>query len=127
MLFMVEQQEFDKQIGGRIRRERTLRGWSLQAMAAKVGISYQQLQKYERGLNSLSGWRMARIARVLEVPTALLLGDDTRDYVPGQEKDAIIMLKLFGRLSPKERRAVTNCARALAEDDMPRGVPSPSW
>jgi transcriptional regulator with XRE-family HTH domain len=57
----------DAHIGRRMRERRTVLGISQQALAEPIGISFQQVQKYERGINRLSAGRLWRIARVLDV------------------------------------------------------------
>ncbi|RMB05058.1 helix-turn-helix domain-containing protein [Eilatimonas milleporae] len=57
--------ETDKYIGRRIRRFRKLLGLSQTVLAESVGLSYQQIQKYETGANRLSGGRLYLIATVL--------------------------------------------------------------
>lgn len=65
----------DKQIGSAVRRARMARGLSQQQLAATMQISYQQLHKYERGLNHLSVARLIEIARALDSSPADLLAD----------------------------------------------------
>jgi transcriptional regulator with XRE-family HTH domain len=57
----------DAHVGRRLRERRTVMGISQQALAEAIGISFQQVQKYERGANRLSAGRLWRIARVLDV------------------------------------------------------------
>ena len=66
-------QDFDRRLGARLRQIRVCRGLSLPDVAQAMGISYQQLQKYESGANSLSVVKLLCIAEVLELEADVLL------------------------------------------------------
>jgi len=57
----------DAMLGARLRTLRVSRGISQAALAEKIGVSFQQVQKYERGANRVGANRLARIAAVLDV------------------------------------------------------------
>lgn len=58
----------DVHVGKRIRLRRTLLGYSQQVMARKLGLTFQQLQKYEKGHNRVGASRLWDISRILNVP-----------------------------------------------------------
>jgi transcriptional regulator with XRE-family HTH domain len=58
----------DTHVGARTRLRRKMLGMSLEALAAALGITYQQVQKYEKGANRVSASRLRHIAHVLRVP-----------------------------------------------------------
>ena len=60
----------DVTVGNRVRELRIRRGLSQQALGEKVGVSFQQIQKYERGTNRMGSSRLVQIADVLDVPVA---------------------------------------------------------
>ena len=60
--------EIDAHIGKRLREARLTRGMSQQALGEALGISFQQVQKYERGANRIGGSRLWDISNVLESP-----------------------------------------------------------
>jgi len=62
-------------IGSRVRILRLSRGLSQETLGERIGVTFQQIQKYERGANRVPGSRLSRIAAVLDVPVALLFGD----------------------------------------------------
>jgi len=64
----------DRQIGKRLRDARVLRGLSQEKLGEIVGVSFQQVQKYENGTNGLSPARMRRFAEGLGVAINHLLG-----------------------------------------------------
>jgi transcriptional regulator with XRE-family HTH domain len=57
----------DEMVGARIRMLRVDRGLSQTALAARIGVTYQQLQKYEQGDGRVGASRLARIASVLDI------------------------------------------------------------
>ncbi|ACG78478.1 transcriptional regulator, Cro/CI family [Phenylobacterium zucineum HLK1] len=65
----------DVAVGARIRLLRKLKGLSQQALAEAAGVTFQQIQKYERGANRVSASMLARIARTLGVPVAEMFGE----------------------------------------------------
>src|SRR5262249_6741027 len=64
---------FNAEIGRRIRRQRQLLGLSQAAFAERLGISFQQVQKYERGRDRVAVDRLFQVANVLETPLAYFL------------------------------------------------------
>ena len=64
----------DVEVGQRIRMLRTTAGISQTALAHELGVTFQQVQKYEKGVNRVGAGRLTRIADVLDVPVSRLLG-----------------------------------------------------
>jgi transcriptional regulator with XRE-family HTH domain len=64
--------EADKQIGQRIRAYRLYRGFSQEKLADSIGVTFQQLQKYENGTNRVSASRLLHIAEILDAPLSAL-------------------------------------------------------
>ncbi len=63
----------DIEIGKRIRAQRIIAGMSQSALGDQLGVSFQQVQKYEKGMNRIGGARLVQIAKALETsPSALL-------------------------------------------------------
>lgn len=67
----------DVAVGARIRLLRKLRGLSQQALAEAAGVTFQQIQKYERGANRVSASMLSRIAGALETPVAEMFGESS--------------------------------------------------
>ncbi|MEJ6845123.1 helix-turn-helix transcriptional regulator [Sinorhizobium fredii] len=65
--------EMDIRIGSRIRHFRTARGLSQTALAEKAGVTFQQLQKYEKGTNRIATSRLVLICKALEISPADVL------------------------------------------------------
>ena len=64
--------EIDVEVGERIKRQRVAAGWSQTRLAEAAGVTFQQIQKYERGANRVVAGRLSRIADALKVPVATL-------------------------------------------------------
>src|SRR3954447_20424330 len=65
----------DVEVGRRLKRRRTLLGVSQERLGVLLGVSYQQIQKYERGTNRIGSSRLYDICRILEVPAGYFLDD----------------------------------------------------
>lgn len=65
----------DKHVGSRMRLRRTLLQMSQQGLARKLGLTFQQVQKYEKGLNRIGASRLWDIARILNVPMDFFFDD----------------------------------------------------
>lgn len=60
----------DVYIGTRIRHMRTMRGLSQEALGLRLGLTFQQVQKYERGANRVGASRLYDLSQILDVPVA---------------------------------------------------------
>lgn len=60
----------DGHVGSRLRMRRTLLGISQQKLGGKIGLTFQQIQKYERGANRIGASRLFELSRVLDVKPA---------------------------------------------------------
>ena len=84
----------DVHVGSRIRLRRTLLGMSQERLAEAIGLTFQQVQKYERGANRVGSSRLFDLSRVLDVTVAYFF----EDMAPGvQEKTPS---KLMGLTHP---------------------------
>src|SRR5687768_13960285 len=63
-------QEVDIHVGKQLRQRRTMLGLSQEALAKAVGITFQQVQKYEKGANAMSASRLYEFACFMRVPVA---------------------------------------------------------
>lgn len=77
----------DKAVGERIRQLRTEAGKTLSELGAELGISHQQLQKYETGANRLSAGMLAKVAAVLDVSIQDLFNEPVRRPRPFLPKE----------------------------------------
>src|SRR5665213_2753326 len=74
----------DVMVGGRIRIFRSHRGMSQSDLAEKIGVAFQQVQKYEKGTNRVGASRLSRIASVLRISIGELF--ESQDDKPGDAK-----------------------------------------
>jgi transcriptional regulator with XRE-family HTH domain len=77
----------DVHVGDRIRSRRTLLGMSQERLADQIGLTFQQVQKYERGANRVSSSRLFDLSRVLGVPLSYFFEEmdgDVSSQSPGQ-------------------------------------------
>jgi transcriptional regulator with XRE-family HTH domain len=65
----------DVHVGTRVRLRRTLLGMSQEKLGQAVGLTFQQVQKYERGVNRISAARLHRLSQVLDVPVLFFFDD----------------------------------------------------
>lgn len=71
----------DIHVGHRVRLRRTQLGWSQERLAQALGLTFQQVQKYERGANRIGASRLFDLSRVLDVPVSFFF-DDLRGETP---------------------------------------------
>ena len=64
-----------KEIGARLKSARLLKAMSQQHMADQVGLTFQQIQKYENGKNHISAARLLQFANILSMPVLYFYGD----------------------------------------------------
>lgn len=125
----------DIHVGGRIRLRRNMLGMSQEKLGENLGITFQQIQKYEKGTNRVGASRLQAISTVLGVPVSFLFED-----APGKEtstlkgfaedRSASFMVdfcssteglqlnRAFVKISDaKVRRKVIELVKALASDD----------
>jgi len=65
----------DVHVGGRVRLRRTLLGLSQEKLGEAIGLTFQQVQKYERGANRIGASRLWDLSRVLDVPVSFFFED----------------------------------------------------
>jgi len=117
----------DVTVGRNIRTLRAARRMSQEALAAELGITFQQIQKYERGTNRVSASRLAEIALALEVGLADLFAGvavlhvEAINPLGGVEMDAPLMdiARMWGPLVGDQRAAVRKIVRMIAGGPCP--------
>jgi len=119
-----EPDPIDVSVGARIRLARKTQGLSQQALAESVGITFQQIQKYERGANRVSASMLAKIARTLDTPVAELFGanDGTRGLTDELadllgEPGALDLLRAYARLPRPSRPALVALLAAFGKPE----------
>ncbi|MCC7260650.1 MAG: helix-turn-helix transcriptional regulator [Alphaproteobacteria bacterium] len=105
----------DAQIGNQLRLYRKAAGMTQRTLAGKIGITFQQVQKYENGLNRLSAARLYAIAHALQVPVRLFFpGGDMEHDLP---HSAFTVARNFSRIpNDRHRDAVATLVGALSSE-----------
>ena len=126
----------DIHVGNRLRLRRTLLGLSQEKLGAAVGLTFQQIQKYERGANRIGASRVYEFSRILDVPVAYFfeeMSDELKTHEgrfkaglrdrdqEGIERDPLIkretleLVRAYYRIkSPKVRKRVFELTKSLA-------------
>ncbi len=78
----------DIHVGGRLRLRRLAVGLSQERLAKSIGITFQQIQKYERGTNRIVASRLHDLARVLNVPIGYFFSEMNEDELPASTPSA---------------------------------------
>ena len=74
----------DIHVGSRVRLRRTLLGMSQEKLGTAVGLTFQQIQKYERGANRIGSSRLFQFAQVLDVPVSFFFEDMPEEIARSQ-------------------------------------------
>lgn len=104
----------DLQVSHRVRAQRLARGMSQEALGKALGVTFQQVQKYEKGTNRMSVGRLMHIAEVLNVSVYTLLGEgsestgsadgDAFEYLA--QPGAVRLLRAYGQLTNRELKRI---------------------
>jgi transcriptional regulator with XRE-family HTH domain len=126
--------KIDVEVGLRIRVQRQTASLSQTALASQLGVTFQQVQKYEKGVNRIGAGRLTKIAQVLNVPIAALLGTDEDNVAMhggphGGESPlklltvsgALRLLRAYGRLTDRvTRQSVVRVVERVADQPVGR-------
>jgi transcriptional regulator with XRE-family HTH domain len=111
----------DATVGAKIRVLRVNRGLSQSNLADQIGVTFQQVQKYEKGANRVGASRLSQIASVLGVSVGELFdqsrrrpGDADSPFKLLTEPGAVRVLKAYVRTDPRVRRAIVNLMEGIA-------------
>ena len=121
----------DHHVGRRVRERRTALGLSQDRLAESMGLTFQQLQKYERGLNRISASRLYELSKSLDVPVSfffeglenpvLTVAEETSssystEVIPS--RDVFDLARTFNKIrDPKVRRRILDLVKSLAEEE----------
>ncbi len=104
----------DVSVGHQVRALRKARRMSLDMLAAQIGVTYQQVQKYESGANRVSASMLARIARVLNVRIGDFFPSEQGTAAPAADHHCLAMAQKIGLLDPHLRRSISDLVDALS-------------
>jgi transcriptional regulator with XRE-family HTH domain len=112
----------DIKVGSKVRALRLERQMSQEKLGDALGLTFQQVQKYEKGTNRISAGRLQRIATILEVPVSVFFAD-ANPPAGGAESlfdlvetgSALRLLRAYSRIpSPALKLALTTLAEEIA-------------
>ena len=118
----------DRHVGSRLRMQRLLKGMSQEKLGDALGLTFQQVQKYEKGTNRIGASRLQHIAQILEVAPAFFFEDQPGTQQVGfadessgeivsflSSAEGLLLNKAFVRIKdPKVRRKIVELVTALA-------------
>ena len=129
----------DVHVGTRVRLRRTLLGMSQEKLGEALGLTFQQIQKYERGVNRIGASRLFDLARVLDVPIGFFFDDMSPElggnaatrsraaafgFAEGQEgfeddtlhrRETLELVRAYYRITEAQRRQIFELARVLSD------------
>jgi transcriptional regulator with XRE-family HTH domain len=124
----------DVYVGKRLRMRRTMLGMSQEALGRAIGVTFQQVQKYERGVNRIGASRLYEFSRILNVPVDFFYeGYDAdsntggagghgfsdsgeQEYIHEQlaQRETMEIMRAYYAVEPKVRKRITDLVKALA-------------
>lgn len=109
--------EIDTLIGKRLREVRNMRGMSQEALGDALGITFQQIQKYENGTNRMAASRLHEAAKALEVTVGDLMpktGDDGM-ALPALDTDQVRAAAIMAEIPAARRASALSALRLFRE------------
>ncbi|WP_206186379.1 helix-turn-helix domain-containing protein [Thalassospira lohafexi] len=124
----------DIHVGARVRLRRTLLGMSQEKLGEAIGLTFQQVQKYERGANRVGASRLYDLSRVLEVPVSFFFDDmpdeissksvherremsespDPFDNDPMNRRETLELVRAYYRITdPNQRKKVFELVKSM--------------
>jgi transcriptional regulator with XRE-family HTH domain len=120
----------DRHVGNRMRMRRLLIGMSQEKLGELLGITFQQVQKYEKGSNRVSASRLYHVAKVLSVPVQYFFDElqgeagisgfgesRSAELISGalQSPEGVQLARIFSSTTdPEKRKLIINTARAIS-------------
>jgi transcriptional regulator with XRE-family HTH domain len=126
----------DENVGMQLRQRRSLLGLSQEKLAEQVGITFQQIQKYENGANRVSASRLYEFSKVLDIPVAFFfenfnktndrknigLAENDQSPFEGQDdvmnrKETLELVRVYYSIkNPKLRKDLFKLVKSMAEN-----------
>jgi transcriptional regulator with XRE-family HTH domain len=113
----------DKHVGSRIRMRRLMLGMSQEKLAEGLGLTFQQVQKYEKGRNRIGASRLQHISHILQVPVPFFFDGSPHGETPSPAyvsdflttADGLALVKAFMRIKePMLRRRLVELVDEIA-------------
>ena len=122
----------DKLVGSRVRMRRMMLGMSQEKLGDALGLTFQQVQKYEKGTNRIGASRLQQIAHILQVPISFFFEGGPNENAGGASDsasaayvsdflsttDGLALTKAFMQIKdPKLRRRIVELVQQIAGED----------
>jgi len=130
----------DAHVGSRVRLRRTLLGMSQEKLGESIGLTFQQVQKYERGANRISASKLWQLSQVLDVPVSFFFDDIGEDAThlpppppteepsaadPLAKRETLELVRAYYRINdPAVRKRLFELTKSVAGAtlDLPEGL-----
>ena len=126
----------DVHVGRRLRLKRTIMGLSQESIGKAIGVTFQQIQKYERGINRMGASRLYDFARALHVPVSYFFegyGDELSDHSPLygmaesespafehaaiSNRETMDIMRAYHKIkNPQVRKRIVDLIKSMAEE-----------
>jgi len=138
----------DVYVGKRLRLRRTILGLSQQALGKEAGITFQQIQKYERGVNRVGASRLHKFSNILDVPVNFFFDgyegktdssenlfhgmadskkQDDFSYNQMSSRETMELMRMYYKIQdPQVRRRIFDLVKSLSEDVVASDAPQKS-
>ncbi|MEW6766586.1 MAG: helix-turn-helix transcriptional regulator [Pseudomonadota bacterium] len=113
----------DKYVGSRVRMRRIMLGMSQEKLGDSLGLTFQQVQKYEKGTNRIGASRLQQIAEILQVPVSFLFeGGPAGAMVDGGMSEAPSPTYVSDFLATAEGLALARAFTSIADPKLRRSI-----
>ncbi len=106
----------NKMIGHRIKQRREQLNISQERLGEMIGVTYQQIQKYEKGTNKVSAEKLYSIAKNLKVPISFFF-ESTKEFLVAEEREDVNYFVQGEKALSLQEQELLNCFRFLPDKD----------
>jgi transcriptional regulator with XRE-family HTH domain len=120
----------DSHVGKRVRMRRMMLGMSQEMLGDALGVTFQQVQKYENGTNRISASRLQHISQILQVPAAFFFEGVPRRAAGAMHKPTLRFRNTYQIISPRPTGSISpklSCKFQTPNFDVPLSILSNRW
>ena len=109
------EENFNRHLGSKLRMRRLALGLTQTKVAQAINVTFQQIQKYEKGTNGISSLRIMQLGKILKVPVMYFFEDypeysevvkSDKDNIGEEDLNYSFLVKLFSVLSDKQKEKI---------------------